>query len=667
MLEFSSQYGVFVDDVEHYTNHLLESHPNYFDQNIYNYWISSSHNTYLPYGQVMDPSNSCYYKLILNLYFGGCVEIDTDSVTPDKQDILITHLPTNSKKIKLSEILEIVVDAIKNKMAKGIVSGPIIITFDNKKLLKKEEHEIFWKVLERHLLNAQNYTMVAAIDDKFDLTQLKISELSNKILLRWGENKNNCNVIKGAEGMEIDIKPTDKVGKDLCRPPPNFLSSNPDFNYIKTANRWLHLKKGPHELVDQITKSTIKVSNQTVSASYDPLITVKDMLSLNTVKTVMSQKKIEITPPPNVNQIVNLQRNLMRVYPHMSYTLSQNYDNMAFFRNGVQITALNLQYLSNPWFLNSAVFMPAYGVACSPFKTKAAQNANEKCFNGWDSLFLPNQFKVARDDPLAYRLKPLWLLGLLPYPKLYTLKLWIKELHKVDETKGNSRTNDVDEYPIFNVVYGLNNNSASTNTKQQVVTINNVDPTVPFFVFEVVKSGSLGLGLSKAFSKVNIGSKYKGGAEIPWGINKLNGDVLITMHKIRRTISGNYNKVDLEDNCENSNIFNSRKQIEAKVGFEWIATSEIPEVKMYNLTINNLRRELPYKDKKVDDFLFELKLLTKYQTDLMNKISELRITEKQPPKEKLVEEDKEAEHYSDEMTPLIKDAKTTDVNAVTDE
>jgi hypothetical protein len=670
MLDFSSQYGVFVDDIEFYTNHLPESHKDYFNQNIYNYWISSSHNTYLPYGQVMDPSNSCYYKLILNLYFGGCIEIDTDSVSPDKQDILITHLPTNSKKIKLSEIFEIVVDAINNKIAKGIVSGPVIMTFDNKKLVKKEEHEIFWKVLERYLLNAQNYTMVAVIDDKFDLTQLKISELSNKILLRWGENKNNCNVIKGNDGMEIAIKPTDKVGKDLCRPPPNFLSSNPNFNYIKTANSWLHLKKGPHELVDQITKSTIKVSNQTVSASYDPLITAKEVLSLNTVKSIMANKKIELppaTPPPNVNQIVNLQRNLMRIYPHMSYTLSQNYDNMAFFRNGVQITALNLQYLSNPWFLNSAVFMPAYGVACSPFKTKAAQNANEKCFNGWDSLFLPNQFKVARDDPLAYRLKPLWLLGLLPYPKLYTLKLSIQELHKVDETKGNSRTNDVDEYPIFNVVYGLNNNSASTNSKQQVVTINNVDPTVPFFVLEVVKSGSFGLGLSKAFSTVNIGSKYKGGAEIPWSINKLKGEVLITMHKIRRTISGNYNKVELDDNCENSNIFNSRKQIEAKVSFEWIATAEIPEVKMFNLSINNLRREVSYKDKKVVDFLSDLKLFTKYQTDLMNKVSELRLTEKQPSKEKLVEEDAEAAHYSDNMPSLIKDAKPTDVKAVTDE
>lgn len=138
------------------------------------------------------------------------------------------------------------------------------------------------------------------------------------------------------------------------------------------------------------------------------------------------------------------------------------------------------------------------------------------------------------------------------------------------------------------------------------------------------------------------------------------------MHKIRRTISGNYNKVDLGDNCENSNIFNSRKQIEAKVSFEWIATTEIPEVKMYNLTINNLRREHPYKDKKVADFLSELKLLTKYQTDLMNKVIKLGITDKQPPP-KMEEEDAEAAHYSNDMTPLIKDSKPTDDKAVTDE
>jgi hypothetical protein len=266
MPDFSSQYGVFVDDIEFYTNHLPESNENYFNQNIYNYWISSSHNTYLPYGQVWDPSNLCYYKLILNLYFGGCIEIDTDSITPDKQDILITHLSTNSKKIKLSEIFQIVVDAIKNKMTKGIVSGPIIMTFDNKKLIKKEEHEIFWKVLERYLLNEQNYTMVAVIDDTFDLTQKKISDLSNQILLRWGENKNNCNVVKCQEGMEITIDSTDTVGKDLCRPPPSFLTANPDHNYIKTktSSRWLHLKKGPHDIIDQNTKSINKGSNQTL-------------------------------------------------------------------------------------------------------------------------------------------------------------------------------------------------------------------------------------------------------------------------------------------------------------------------------------------------------------------------------------------------------------------
>ena len=47
------------------TNNLEISdlNPYYFQQNLFSYWISSSHNTYLPFGQIFDPSSVCYYKL----------------------------------------------------------------------------------------------------------------------------------------------------------------------------------------------------------------------------------------------------------------------------------------------------------------------------------------------------------------------------------------------------------------------------------------------------------------------------------------------------------------------------------------------------------------------------------------------------------------------------
>ena len=80
--------------------------------------------------------------------------------------------------------------------------------------------------------------------------------------------------------------------------------------------------------------------------------------------------------------------------------LNDNYSNMKYFRDGIQMTALNIQKIDNPWYLNSAIFL---------LKNIKSTNLNEK--------------------PLAYRLKPLWLLGLIPHPGYYNLKIK-KELKK---------------------------------------------------------------------------------------------------------------------------------------------------------------------------------------------------------------------------------------------
>jgi hypothetical protein len=600
------------EDLPFFTNHLSESNPNYLNQNIYNYWISSSHNTYLPFGQIWDPSNVCYYKLILNLYFGGCIEIDTDSVSPDNQEIMITHLPTNSAKIKLSDVFKIVIDSIQNKIKRGIKSGPVILTFDNKKLVKKEQHDVFWNVLERELLNKDTYTLVSTITDDFDMTKIPISELSNKILLRWGENK-NCD------------KDKPKVGKDLCKP-----SRELNLSYIKSQKRWIHLKKGHLNF----RSSILDVSNNTVSVSV-PLIIKKH--------------------PPNFNLIVNTQSNIMRVYPHFSYMMSQNYDNMIFFRDGVQITALNLQYLSDAWYLNSAVFMPAVGIACSPAEMKSDSNPSNKCFKGWSTRHF-NVDATLRDAPLAYRLKPLWLLGLLPWPRLHNLTIKIEQLHKISDT-GKSASIDLDDYPVCNVVYGLNKTSSSASKKGAEIKINNVDPTVPFFVVEVAKSDLI--------SKLG-GSKYKGGVEITWDANNLKGKMNTSLHKIRRTLSGNYNKVDLKDNCENSYMFNSRKQVEAIISFEWSPSAEIPEIKPYNDAIQMLRTSEKYKSKTVAQFLGDIELMNTYQRDLRHLLLE-KHSEFQEPQVDFVYDDVESDNYETRLLPKIHDVKPTNVNQTTDE
>jgi hypothetical protein len=598
-------------DIPFYTNHLSLNDGNYYNQSLYNYWISSSHNTYLPYGQVFDPSNTCYYNLVLHLFFGGCVEIDTDSVTND--DVIVTHLPTNTRSIKLSEILKIVIKVLQQKISKGITSGPIILTFDNKQLTKKSEHSVFWKVLEKYLLNEENYKLVAVLTDDFDLTQIPISELSNQILLRWGENNSlACNNIT-SDKIE--------VGKDIC-PIDDDRGINNFYSYIKTKKHWMHLLKGHVDFRNEIKK----VENKTVSLSVPIYI-----------------KKT----PPNYNFIINTQRNLVRVYPHFSYTMSQNYDNMIFFRDGFQITALNLQHLSDAWYLNSAVFLPAYGVACSPEETSKSE-ANP-CYNGWDSM------KVNTAEPLAYRLKPLWLLGLLPYPNLYDLKIRILKLYKI-ENKIRSSIDVSGEYPICNIMYGLTKTVGKAKKTGEYIELKNIDPTVPFFVIDIIKGGM--------FNKFS--STYKGGLEIKWNYSSLKGDIVLTAHKIRKTISGMFNKVELSNNCDTSYFFNSRKQIEIELEYTWTKSDEIPEMDKYNKSVNSLRESNEYKDVSVSGFLSNLTLFNTYQTDLRNLLL-FKPLVVPGVSDGFVDEDSEARHYSKEIEPLTLNGHSIDTNDVTDD
>lgn len=601
-----------IESLEYYTNHLSLKSPFYFKQNIYSYWISSSHNTYLPYGQVFDPSSECYYKLILSIYFGGCVEIDTDSVSVNRDDIVITHLPTNTKSVSLREIFKVVMSAIKTKEQRGIVSGPIILTFDNKKLNKPWQHDVFWKVLESELLNEENYKYVATITDEFDLRKIPIDTLSNKILLRWAENENvNCK------------DPQGKVGKDLC--PPNFSS---DHNYSKTKKHWVHLLKGHSNFGKSIAIDNEEFLNEgTQNILYRKPNPNFGKLINNETKSVSVPITFKYTKS-NYNFVINLQRNIMRMFPHFSYTMSQNYSNMTYFRDGVQITALNLQYISDSWYLNRAVFLPKLGVPCSPHEMKTKKECTLSWKNGNE------------ENPLAYRLKPLWLLGLIPNPGYYKLNIKVIKCSRITvDSSNNIKLEDVSsDYKKINLLYGLTDIDQNSSINTDIV-FDRVDVTVPFFVLEVTKPARIGKS-----------SVYKTGIEIPWSINmsdteetKRKNHLTVDAYKIVKTMLGSLNKVDLSDSCEKSLLFNTHKQIRVELEYSWTFHSEIEEMAEYNKSVRELREKY---DKPISYFLEKNEKLTNYQlelaTNLLSKPSNVAI-------EEVIDEDTIAEGYDANM------------------
>jgi Phosphatidylinositol-specific phospholipase C, X domain/Phosphatidylinositol-specific phospholipase C, Y domain len=584
------------EENDFYSSQIDLSNDFYFKQNLYNYWISSSHNTYLPYGQILDPSSVCYYRLQSMIYFGGCLEIDTDSATND--DIIVTHLPTNTKSIKLSSILKVIANSIEEKNKKKYKTGPIILTFDNKKLSKKSEHTVFWNVLNKELIDKD---LLFKIDDDYDLRNIPISDISNKVLIRWGKNK-KC---------DEDTDENEKVGKDLCKPKTEILQK-----YSETS--WIHLQKGHIKYGEEI----ISDNNLTVSISV-PLV---DKLT-----------------NPNINIIVNTQRNIMRTYPHFSKIKSGNYNNIMFYRNGIQIVATNIQTIENSWYLNRAVFMPPTGLPCTPKETLS----NKDCNHGWKN-------PIESDDvPIPYRLKPLWLLGLKPYPGLYDLKITFKKSEKISE----NITNISNEYHNLNVTYGLTNKEYSIDKIGGSVTIADVDVTVPFFILKLHK----------------FSSSYKTGADIVWDINKLKDTTSFDVYKIAKTFSG-YNKVDLDDgdyDCINSTIFNARKRARITMDFEWTKSvsnknkEHIEHFAKYNEIVKQVRSNKDFSSKKTIDFLQNIELFNTYQNSFFEKMKKADIKSVDTFENR--SELPETKDYFESMKQLGKTVERTDTTKTTTE
>ena len=529
------------------TNNLDMSdlNPYYFKQNLFSYWISSSHNTYLPFGQMFDPSSVCYYKLQSLMYHGGCMEIDTFAVTKDYSDVIITHLHTNSKTITLTSIFKIINSAIENKIKNNIISGPIILTFDNKNLKTKAEHMVFWNILDKELLIDANANFIYKIEEGYDISIIPIDKMNNKILLRWGENK-KCEI---DETYEINKLDKQDIGKEVCKPPEYILKK------FSSLDSWMHLRKGH--------------------------VNLNDKIYLGRNETVSDRVGIEILPnyKSKQNLILNTQRNIMRIYPLPTSVTSSNYNNMKYFKDGVQIVAINIQKVENPLLLNKAVFLPNTGLPCTPVEILST------CPNGWK-----NSVPVkSKQETLAYRLKPLWLLGLIPHPGYYNLQI---KLNKVEKIIDNKLIDATSEYPNFKLSYGLND-----STK-----LDNIDISIPFFI-----------------AKASIlGSTYISGIEIPWNYSKLlDNTIQVDLYKMKKT-GFDYNDVKLEESnpdndCSNSYLLNIEKQIRITLEYSWIESEKIESLKNYNEKIIMLRNKY---NKPTIDFLNILTLFNKYQDDL---------------------------------------------------
>jgi hypothetical protein len=210
-----------------------------------------------------------------------------------------------------------------------------------------------------------------------------------------------------------------------------------------------------------------------------------------------------------------------------------------------------------------------------------------------------------------------------------------------------------------NLKYGLTNAVQDNISVNSPVLFGGIDVSVPFFVLEVVKP-----------AKIGKSSIYKTGIEIPWSLNNSGADsdgnskvnkITVDVYKIVKTMLGSLNKVDLSDNCENSQLFNTHKQLRVELEYSWTFASDIKEMAAYNNAVKALREA--YK-KPISYFLENLTELNKFQTQLAEKLAGIPSTVAVVDG---VDEDNEALQYEKDINEVKGTAKLLDTSKISED
>jgi hypothetical protein len=547
--------------------------PEYYNNSIYDYWILSSHNTYLAFDQIVSDSNMCYYNLILNIFMGGCVEIDLNGVEYDKNDkkkmidIKVRHSKINNTYLLLSKVLYKIVEVMKKKYllkklnSKSIFPiGPLILTFDNKNIMEKEEQDLFWNIIYENLLKYDSHDSTNSTKKDCPLEK---SEICPWIYIINDENIDFTNVKNNLKNLDCKIllRAKERMGDGKNK---MFIKPTVSSKYFASKKqRWFHISNTKLNAFDKI------VSNKNLSESI-PSYHKSFGSSSDTIMNI--EKNINI----NSAAIINSKNNLIRIYPDGSRITSANYNILGYLINGIQIVALNMQIIDKSWFINMALFNPDF---FSKTNMKPETNYKENYINRGSKI-------------KGYVLKPSWLRLKSKYPNLHNLKITI-ELTKTTEEFFNKHKND-----DLNIHIGEQKLKGNMlNNGQCTIDINDVNVTLPIIYIKIVKKST--------GNKTVYSTAYRlHWKEDDFSEKKINiiGYKIKTMYKFRANDimtsdnkSNNYNSDNNSNNynsCENFDAFVVLKNILFDLTYKWTTnnhtTPNIEEFnKSYELYIHN--------------------------------------------------------------------------------
>ncbi|KAI7243284.1 hypothetical protein KC343_g4596 [Hortaea werneckii] len=320
------------------------------------YFISSSHNTYLLAHQLYGESSTEAYATALRTG-SRCVEIDAWDGKDSLDEPKVTHGYTLASNISFRSVCETIRDIVDEESAatsagSGSEPAPILISLENhcgphgQKRLAEIMRETW-----QHRLVSEPVRQEGTAEQEGSGQHVKLSELGNKIAViveyHIPDEKEDSSSSSESEDDDDEHRQMKKQKKETPASPiiPELAELGVYAQSVKPSDHsWLsgELKNGPHHHLINVSESGLKA--------------------------LLPKSAAEIAR--------HNAQHLMRVYPKGTRISSKNLMPVPVWGVGAQVTALNFQTFDASMQLNEALFSGSAGYVLKPSALRSGGNGD---------------------------------------------------------------------------------------------------------------------------------------------------------------------------------------------------------------------------------------------------------------------------------------------------
>jgi phosphatidylinositol phospholipase C delta len=352
--------GVDTDETSVALKKLLDkSHvnvpPQVLDRNypLPEYFISSSHNTYLMAHQLYGTSCASAYEIAL--YTGSrCVEIDAWDSDDNKDEPKVTHGYTLVSNIPFRQVCETIRDVVDLEAARDMEAAPILISLENhcgahgQSRLAQIMREVFQDRLLSKTVREKGHREQVGLGD-----HVTLAELGNKIVViveyHLPNEEESSSGSDSSDDEDAKQAHEDYHKKKQNAPKgviiPELAELGVYAQSVKPVNNsWFEadLENAPHHQLINVSETGLKA-----------------LLPANSPKVARHNA-----------------HHLMRIYPKGTRITSKNLQPVPFWGIGAQICALNWQSFGASSQINEALFAGSGGYVLKPAALRAGGSGN---------------------------------------------------------------------------------------------------------------------------------------------------------------------------------------------------------------------------------------------------------------------------------------------------